>query len=155
MFTLRPATYDEVRSAINKTRNDCSTGPDSIPINLLKPVSDLIISPLTHIINCFIEASEFPKAWKQARISPIPKNPSPQKLSDYRPISVLPVLSKVYERIVMAQLTNFIEDTAKYQSTQHGFRRSHFTITYLLKMRDNILKAMEKGEVTISIFRLF
>lgn len=151
-FALRPATYDEVRTAINKTRNDCSTGPDSIPINLLKPVSDFIISPLTHVINSFIESCEFPKVWKQARISPIPKISTPQTLSDYRPISVLPVLSKVYERIVMTQLTTFIEDTAKYQSSQHGFRKSHSTVTCLLKMRDDILRAMDKGEVTISVF---
>ena len=151
-FTLRPATYDEVKSALNKTRNDCSTGPDSIPINLLKPVSEFIISPLTHVINCFIESSEFPKAWKQARISPIPKIPSPQTLSDYRPVSVLPVLSKVYERIIMTQLVKFIDETAKYQPTQHGFRKSYSTVTCLLKLRDDILRAMDRGEVTISVF---
>ena len=151
-FVLRPTTYEEVKSAINKCRNDCSTGPDSIPINLLKPVSDFIISPLTHIINSFIESSVFPKVWKEARISPIPKIPSPQTLSDYRPVSVLPVLSKVYERIIMIQLTNFIDQARKYQQTQHGFRKSHSTVTCLLKMRDDIIRAMGKGEITISVF---
>ena len=151
-FELRQATYNEVKSAINKTRNDCSTGPDSIPINLLKPVSEYLVSPLTHVINSFINSSQFPKQWKQARISPIPKISTPLVLSDYRPVSVLPVLSKVYERIVMTQLCEYIEANTKYQSTQHGFRKSFSTVTCLLKLRDDILKSMKKGEVTISVF---
>ena len=52
----------------------------------------------------------------------------------------------------MTQLANFIEKNAKFQSTQHGFRKSHSTITCLLKIRDDIVRAMDKGEVTVSVF---
>ena len=52
----------------------------------------------------------------------------------------------------MTQLATFIEDTTKYQQTQHGFCRSHSTVTCLLKMRDDILKAMDRVEVAISVF---
>ena len=149
-FVMRPTTYKEVKEALNKIRNDCSAGNDNIPINLLKPVSDKIISPLTYIINGFINQGTFPEEWKIARISPIPKIAAPSKASDYRPISVLPVLSKVYERVILQQLVIHIETL--YQSTQHGFRKSRSTLTCLLKLKDDILKAMEKGEVTVAVF---
>ena len=154
-FQLKPVTYEQIKSAISKIRNDCSSGPDALPINLLKPVTDFIIFPLTHIINGFIKNNQFPVEWKQARISPIPKTPSPMSPSDYRPISVLPVLSKVFEIIVMNQLTDHIEQSASYQNSQHGFRRSHSTITCLLKLRDDIFRAMGRDEITIGVFADF
>ena len=61
-------------------------------------------------------------------------------------------MSKVYERIVLTQLSEHIEISTTYQSTQHGFRKSHSTITCLLKLRDDILRAMDKGEITIGVF---
>ena len=104
------------------------TGLDCIPINLLKPVANFIKSPLTQIINSFIKTSTFPSEWKEIRISPIPKAATPLSPSDYRPISVLPVMSKIYERIVLTQLSEHIEISTTYQSTQDGFRKSHSTV---------------------------
>ena len=149
-FAIQETNYSEIKSALENIRNDCSAGYDNIPINLLKPVSNSIISPLVHIINTFIEHKSFPEAWKTARISPIPKIESPSKPSDFRPISVLPILSKVFERIVLNQLVHHIESL--YQNTQHGFRKSRSTVTCLLKLRDDILRAMDRGEVTIAVF---
>ena len=74
-----------------------------------------------------------------------------ESLSDYRPISVLPVLSKVYERIILTQLCSYIEICSLYNDTQSGFRKGHSTTTILLKLRDDIRKAMNKSEVTLSI----
>ena len=84
-------------------KNGCSTGFDTIPVKYLKLVSDYIASPITNINNC-IKANSFPKMWKIVRISPIPKVKVPTQPSDYRPISVLPVLSKVFERIILNQV---------------------------------------------------
>ena len=88
-------------------RNDCSTGYDHIPASFIKPVSEFLVSPITFIINNFIKINEFPGKWKLSRISPIPKIKLPVDLEDYRPVSILPILSKVYERVVLEQLTNF------------------------------------------------
>jgi len=76
---------------------------------------------------------------------------TPIKIKDYRPISVLPVLSKVFERVILNQLCKFIEDKALYNETQSGFRKGHSTSTLLIKLRDDIKKAMAKSEVTLSI----
>ena len=88
-------------------RNDCSTVYDHIPASFIKPVSEFWVSPITFIINNFIKINQFPDKWKPSRISPIPKIQLPVDLEDYRPVSILPILSKVYERVVLEQLTNF------------------------------------------------
>ena len=97
----------------------------------------------------------FPTEWKCARISVIPKIDNPTTGDGYRPISILPVLSKVFERLIMKQLCNFVEINDIYSSTQAGYRRNHSTNTILIKMRDDILNAMNKGEVTLSILADF
>ena len=132
-------------------RNDCSTGNDNIPISLLKLVLENIASPLTYIVNECIGLSVFPTEWKCARISIIPKIDSPTT----DPISILPVLSKVSERLIMKQLRNFIETNNIYSSTQAGYRRSQSTNTTLIKVKDDMLNAMNKGEVTLSILADF
>ena len=93
----------------------------------------------------------FPKQWKTARVCPIPKIDHPSKLKDYRPISILPVLSKIYERVILFQLCEHIENNHLYNSTQSGFRKGHSTSTLLLKLRDDIRKAMKKSEITLTI----
>ena len=90
--------------------------------------------------------------WKIARISPIPKVKVPTKLSDYRPISVLPVLSKVFERIILNQVKQFIDKHEVYQSRQSGYRKGHSCITVLLKLRDDIQCALNSSEVATALF---
>ena len=154
-FKLRPATFKEVENSLNLLRGDCSTGHDNIPTKFIKPVSEFVVSPLTHIINSSISSSTFPDEWKISRICPVPKVPNPSSLAEYRPISILPVLSKVFERIILQQLSEHIESKSIYLQKQSGFRKCHSTTTLLLKLRDNIKNAMKNGEVTIAIFADF
>ena len=84
-------------------RNDCSAGYDNIPA---MPVVEFLFSPLTFVINNYIATKNF--SGKTARISPIPKITQPVELKDYRPVSTLPVLSKVYEKLVLQELAVFI-----------------------------------------------
>ena len=154
-FKLRSVSYKETLEEVKSVRNDCSTGNDNIPISLVKLVAENISSPLTCIINECIRLSVFPTEWKCARISVIRKIDNPETGDDYRPISILPILSKVFERLIMEQLCNFIETNNIYSSTQAGYRRNHSTNRILIKMRDDILNAMNKGEVTLSILADF
>ena len=117
-FTLKRTTYDAVKKEINNFKNDCSTGFDTIPVTYLKPASEYIASPITNIINNCINTNSFPKMWKIVRILPIPKVKVPTKPSDYRPISVLAVLSKVFKRVILNQVKQFIDKHEVYQSTQ-------------------------------------
>lgn len=140
-----------MKRIITSLRNDCSTGYDQIPVKFLKPVADNITSPIVHIINNSIDQQIFPDSWKTARVCPIPKVDNPLHLKNYRPISILPVLSKVYEKVILHQLNEYIERTAIYNNTQSGFRKGHSTTTILLKFRDEIQKSLNRNEVTAAV----
>ena len=149
-FTIIHTSYEEIRKIILDLRNDCSSGFDQIPAKLMKPVVDYITSPLVHIINSSIDNEVFPDQWKTARVCPIPKTKHPTKLKDFRPVSILPLLSKVYEKVILKQLLNYVE-TKIYNNTQSGFRKGHSTATLLLKLRDDIRKAMNANEITLAV----
>ena len=80
---------------------------------------------------------------------------NPQTLSEYRPISIFPILSKVFERIILQQLTEIIEHEMIYDQKQSGFKKGHSTTTILLKLKNDISNAMKKGEVTLAILADF
>ena len=79
------------------------------------------------------------------------KNRQPDKRKDLRPISILPVLSKVYEKVILYQLNDYIEKSFIYNSTQSGFRKGHSTQTLFLKFSDDIQKALNRKEITVSV----
>ena len=136
---------------ISQLCSDCSTGYDQIPARYVKLVKDYLAGPLMHIINICIDTSSFPQIWKTARISPIPKTDSPASEKDYHPISILPVLSKIFERLVLKQLTSYIDQQTLLALSISGFRKCHSTSTILLRIRDDILHSMKRGEVTLMV----
>ena len=80
----------------------------------------------------------FPKAWKIYRIHPAPKVDNPTECDDYRPIAILPVLSKVYERLVPSQMTEYIDNNSILHEKISGYRKGHSTTTIMLRFRDFI-----------------
>ena len=84
---------------------------------------------------------------------PIPKSDDPQNFYDYRPVSVSPLFSKVYERLVAKQLRTFLETSCTLKNTVAGFRKSHSknSLFVFLKIRDGILSAMPIGELSLSV----
>ena len=105
-FQLQPVTYENIQKCIEMIRNDFSTEYDHIPASFIKPASEFLVSPITFIINNFIKINQFPGIWKLIRISPIPKIQLPVELKDYRPVSIIPILLKICERVVLEQITN-------------------------------------------------
>ena len=148
---LNHTNYNEVYKIVTNLKNVCSSGHDNIPVRYLKPVAEYITSPMVHIINTSTDQEISPKQWKISRVCPIPKADNPTSIKDYRLISVLSVLSKLYERIILNQLCSFIETQRLYNINQSGFRKEHSTNTLLLKLRDDIRTAMNRSTVTLSI----
>ena len=90
-----------------------------------------------------------------ARVSPIPKVVNPTSMNELRPISILPVLSKVFEKAVGIQIMSFAERASILHEGLWSFRKGHSTTTALLGVRDVIRKAMDKGEVTLMVMADF
>ena len=150
-FKLRCVTKQDVDREISKLRSDMSTGVDQIPVKFVKLAKDYISGPITNIINRCTVTSSFPKLWKTARISPIPKVSEPRCDADHCPVSILPTLSKVFERLVLHQLIEYINEEALLGPTISGFRKGHSTTSVLLGIRDALIRASSRGEVTLMV----
>ena len=96
--------------------------------------------------------SAFPAIWKITCISVIPKVLNPSQLKDYRPVPILPIISKIYEKLILQQMTEFIEKQLIYHKYQSGYRKNHSATTLLMKLYDNIKTSMNKSEITSTIF---
>ena len=97
--------YDELKRLKSKK----ATGLDGMTARLLKDAAPVIAKPITYIINLTISTGEIPPELKEAKVTPIFKNGKRTEESNYRPISVLPLVSKVMERAIQVQLVKFIE----------------------------------------------
>ena len=143
--------YTELKNIVPELRNDCSSGFDSIPVKFLKPVAEKIASRMAHIINSSTDKEIFPDSWKVVRVCPVPKIINPIKEKDFKHISIFPVLSQVYEKVILHQRNDYIEKSSVYNSTQSGFHKCHSTQTLPLKFRDHIQKAPNRNEITMSV----
>lgn len=128
-----------------------ATGIDGISAYVLKLCVPYIVPSLTHILNLSIRYSVFPTRWKLAKVVPIYKSGSSLDVSNYRPISVLPIVSKILEKHVHIAFYDFVERFQLLRVAQTGFRAKHSCETALLKMIDEWLKVIDGGEMIGSI----
>ena len=135
-----------------KSINTNSAGVGEINIFMLKLLINRISGVLTHIINISFEHNSFPDRWKKAIIKPIPKIPCPLKPSDFRPISLLPTLSKILEKLANRQMVEYLVRHCLLDTNQSAYKEFHSTTTALVKITDDILESMEDSELTILIF---
>ena len=132
--------------------NNSSGSSDGIPVKVLKS-SKRILSPLiSHIINISLQKGIFPKQLKTARITPIHKDGCKKDVANYRPISVLPIFSKVFEKFVVFQLNDFLTDNHIISERQFGFKSGSTTETCLQSFADDILESMDLNMYTASVF---
>ena len=121
-----------------------ATGCDGISCKILKLAAPVISETLTYIFNQCITLSVFPDEWKTARIIPLYKNGHRNLPGNYRPISILPVVSKIIERILYDQLYNYFSKSEILSDCQFGFRKSHSTTTALIDCTNDWYTNMDK-----------
>ena len=133
-----------------KTSKGCGT--DGIASCFLKLALPVISESLCDIFNLSLATGCFPDSWKIARVAPIFKNGQPDDRSNYRPISVLPVLARVFEKIIHNQLYHYLDKNNHLFSNQSGFRALHSVVTCLLNSTDDWYVNMDNGKYTANIF---
>jgi retron-type reverse transcriptase len=126
-------------------------GNDGICIKMLKGIILIILPTITNIINSSLQMSIFPRRWKRALICPIPKIRTPTTIKDFRPISLLCTLSKVLEKIVFSQLAEYVGTHGVFDPLQSGYRKMHSTATALLKITEDIRRAIFNKDVTLIV----
>ena len=114
---------------------------------LLKLAAPFITDEITFICNHSITNSVFPSKWKEAKVAPLHKNGPHEEVNNYRPISILPVLSKVIEKHVHESLSDFLNQHELLHKTQSGFRAQHSCETALVNMIDLWLNAIDDSKM--------
>lgn len=151
-FSFEKVNDQIVSKIIESLKPKSSTGIDGISNNVLKFIKNEILHPLTLIINQSIENGIFPDKLKVAKVVPVYKKNDSTMLENYRPISVLPSLSKVFERVMHTQLTTFFTKNNLFYKNQYGFRESHSTELAAVELTDRIINSMDKKETPLAIF---
>ena len=152
LTTLEPVTLSELEKIIMKAPSK-SCVLDPIPTWLLKKVLAAVLPAIMTITNTSLSTGCVPSSLKKAIITPVLKKPSLdiEKLSNYRPVSNLSFLSKVIERVVASRLTKYMSENKLSEPMQSAFRTGCSTETALLKVQNDILKAMDDNKVVILV----
>ncbi|CAH2299605.1 Hypothetical predicted protein [Pelobates cultripes] len=141
-----------IKKHLNNLKIKNQSGPDQIPAMLLKLSAPAIAKPVSTLINESLVSGYIPKLWKTARVVPIHKSGDTTLVSNYRPISLLPLLSKILEKCVHRHLCEYYQQFNYLTPDQSGFHQNHSTTTALLKVCNDIQAGMEQGALTRAIF---
>ena len=144
-FNFSLITEEYVFDQLCSLSNNKATGTDDISSKLLKLSAKEIVAPLTYLINLSLSSGTFPKSWKNARICPIYKGGKNSEPCNYRPISILPILSKIVERAVFDQMYPHLNSNNMLHENQSGFRPCFSTSSALLNVTEDWLNAIDKG----------
>lgn len=149
LCTFTPVSEEEVRRII-MTAPSKSCGLDPIPTILLKACIDVLVTPITSIVNLSLSDGIFPACFKTAHVTPLLKKSTLDKdnLKHYRPVSNLSFISKILEKVVASQLTTYVQAIGLSNPVQSAYKKHHSTETALLKIHSDISKAMDQGKVT-------
>lgn len=151
VFALTPTNELEISKILRSLKSN-AIGIDGISLNMISLTLTSTLPIITKIINTSILTSTYPDLWQIALVRPLPKKDNVVQLKDLRPISILPCMSKLLERVVCNQLTQFLESNNVLPLLQSGFRKHHSTTTALLDVVDNVLCSNDLGEGTILVF---
>lgn len=151
-FVLLDTCDEEVAGIISNLKTDCATGWDGISAKVLKLIKDVVTPPLTHIINACMNRGIFPDALKRSILCPIYKSGNRDCVNNYRPISILTSLSKIFERIINSRLMKYLESHNLLAATQFGFRSGRSTADAVHELTDFIVEKLDSGMKCLTIF---
>lgn len=133
-------------------KNFTSRDIHNLNVDLIKKHLSSLLDSITYLVNLSIQTNTFPQSWKIAVITPIYKSGDKDQACNYRPISILPVVSKVLEKIVAEQLIEHLENNQLLHPQQFGFRQKHSTETANCFLLEQIKGSLDKGNVVGAVF---
>ena len=148
---FRPVTAAEVCEIIAKLKNT-SSNIDELPVRIFKRIRNLLSKPISMLINTSISRGVFPQCLKNAKIIPIFKKGDTQNMSNYRPIALLPTLSKIFERCIADRLTDFLYKSEAIYAQPYGFVKGRSTTNAFIEFTEYIYSCLNRREHCIGVF---
>ena len=148
---LVPVSIEEITSMIQGLKNS-APGHDDITADALRLCLPSITSPLVYILNLSLTQGVFPDELKIANVIPLYKADDRMCFNNYRPVSLLCILSKVFEKVMYNRLISFLEFNKILIENQFGFRKKCSTYMALAVLIDKVIKSLESGDYMIGVF---
>ena len=146
-------TMDEVADHLRHCKTNSAAGHDGVGYNLLKRVPPSYLAYITKFYGACIRIGYFPKAWKHAKTIMVPKpGKDLSSAKNYRPISLLSCLGKLFERLLAGRLSKFLESQGMFNKNQSGYRKGKMSSDHLLRLVEETHKGFRAGDVTASLF---
>ena len=144
-FELLEVNMTEVIEVLKELSNNTLYGHNRLDSYSIKLVASHLAAPLRHIINLSIREKMFCNRWKFGRLIPLHKGKglSTTNPKNYRPISLLPIVGKITEKLVQKQMLNFMESMRQINHSSHAYRRLHSTTTVMLQIADDIQQSAD------------
>jgi hypothetical protein len=151
-FHFKCVNPDEILKIISRLKPKTSCGDDGLSLKILKVIKTPISKAMSVIINQSFKTGIFPTSLKLAKVIPLFKKLDPSMFDNYRPISLLPSLSKIIEKVVHKQIYEYFHQHKLFYQLQHGFRPLHSTETATVSFIDMILNHLDNDKLPFSIF---
>ena len=145
-------TKERIIEIINNLNVKKAHGCDGISVSMIKLCATEVAVPLFFIFNKCVNSGEFPDSWKYANVQPVHKKDDRQKVTNYRPISLLPICGKILEKIVFDQVYSYLNSNNLLSKNQSGFRPGDSTIYQLLSITSSIYDNFENYDETRAVF---
>ena len=151
-FLLEAVTEDEIEYIIDNLNSRKAVRPNSIPTHILKELKNILKIPLAIIVNTYFQTGFFPKQCKITHITPIFKIGDRLDSSNYRPISLLSNIGKIFEKAIYIRLYKFLHNFKCLYKKQFGFRNFHWTSHALMSITEEIRQVINKDKFACDVF---
>ena len=142
----------EIISTVRNLKNSNSTGHDEFSLKFIKLSLPILAPALVKIFNLSLTSGIYPDKLKIAKVIPIFKKGAPSSVNNYRPISILSTINKIFEKLLYSRLINYIDKFQLLYKYQYGFRKNHSTDHALIELVDQIRFSIDNNQMTGGIF---
>lgn len=151
-FVLLPTDVAEVQSTLIGLKSNSASGWDCIPTSFLKLAESEVVPVISHLANLCFDMGIFPAPLKLSVVTPVYKGGERDDINNYRPISVLPAIAKIIEKLLNKRLLNFLNKFDILSSCQFGFQRGKSTEDAVLAFSSLVTENLDKGKKCLSVF---
>lgn len=147
IFRFHPETTEKIEKLIARIKPAVATGIDELPAKLIKEATPVIAEDLKDMVNLSYETKTFPEQLKIATVKALHKKGEKNDPAQYRPISILTIISKIFERSAVDQLVTYYDTYSLLNPRQHAYRKYHSTTTSLFELTETIKKHIDNGNL--------